>query len=247
MTPRQSIILACIGLAVIILYVVYLGIYFGFSKPTKAQEAQMKAQAEQLRSSEATATNATNATSSHTEGVDTDVSCNNTVREAGPSAKTCPTCPKQAPCPACPVCPVQPVIQKKCNPDYDDAATRLTKSLMTSAKKVTTDQGLDDQYYHQLLSAIYKRFYTLNKTLLQEEESSPTPAAALAASRDKIMSLKFLEQLKREIVQYQEEEAKTPKAVGQAGGTPVSVSDKDVKTVLNSNEHSICTVYSCLA
>lgn len=220
MTPRQSQILAYIGLAIIISYIVYLGINYGFSKSSKEQSIQIiqSEQSEQIIQTE---------TTQKQKDVDTNISCTDT---SPPEVKACP---KQTACPSVPA---------KCTPDYSDAATRLTKNLMTSAKKVTTDQGLDDQYYHQLLIAVYKRFYTLNKTLLQEEQESVKPSVL---NKDKVLSLKFLEKLKKEIIQYEEEETATPKPIGQAGGT-YNISNKDIKTVLNSNEDSICTVYSCL-
>jgi hypothetical protein len=235
MTPRQSIILACIGLAIIVLYVVYLGIYFGFSKPTKAQERAAAAAAESKSKS--------TSKSAALVVLKPDM-CNNIAgakQEAAhkspePIVSSCPSCPKA------PSCPPQPQLQLQlqearqeapanCIPDYDDAATRLTQSLMTSAKKVTTDQGLDDMYYHQLLAAIYKRFYLLNKTLLDQGKSDED-------------SLKFLRQLKTEIEKYEAEEKRTPKAIGQAGGNIVNT--KDIKAVIDSNEGTICKVYTCL-
>ena len=199
MTPRQSIILAYIGLAIIIAYMVYIFIYI-FSKSKSAEPS---------------------ASSNET----TDASCDM------PSSEKL-SCPPQVTC----------QVVKKFIPNYDDAAALLTKNLMISAKKITTEQGLDDQYYHQLLVAVYKRFYELNKTLLKEESEG---SVTILPNKDKVLSLKFLEKLKTEIIQYQQDEAETPKPMGQKGGTYI-VAENDVKRVLNSNEDSICTVYSCL-
>ena len=145
--------------------------------------------------------------------------------------------PKEEKCP----CKNDDKLASPCTPGvFSDFAGVLVKRLMTSAKKVTEDKGLDKKYYNNLLREIYARFYKLNSTIVNERELE--------------QSKLFLDEIKKEIEQYQARlRSDSPfkfTRPSQSGGSKevvMSNKDEDLSKIINENEHAIYEIYPSLA
>jgi hypothetical protein len=135
-----------------------------------------------------------------------------------------------------------------CKPGvYGDYATVLVKRLMNTAKKVTSDRGLDEKYYNQLLLAIYHKFQKLNANLINKKELE--------------QSQKFLSEMKQEIKSYEnslktkssetnssetkseETQSEETKSEVQKGGQFKST---DLARTIKENSYAISQVYPSL-
>lgn len=230
LSGRTALIIAGVGAAIVVLYMFYLVLRLNCRLDTKLKGgAPTSCSAKQERQQ-----------------------CSAQQCQAEKESQQCQVSAEESEESKCPKCPgiiSTEHAAAECKPDvYVDFAGELVKRLMSSAKKVTQDRGLDKRYYNDLLKEIYLKFYRVNAGIVNKEEL--------------VKSQKFLKQIQDEVEIYQEHLKGRGKPVlipiaerirnynsqnqAQQGGS-TTVDEKDISKIINENEHAIYEIYPSLA